>query len=617
MTRVPVRVWAPGAQRIELASNRERNDLTAGADGWWEHGPGLPAGTDYAFVVDGAGPFPDPRSAHQPEGVHGPSRAFDPAAYPWQDAAWRGRDVRGAVCYELHVGTFTPAGTLEAAITKLDHLADLGVDVVELMPLAAFPGARGWGYDGVAPYSVHEAYGGPIALQLFVDAAHARGLAVALDVVYNHLGPTGNYLAQFGPYFTNAHETPWGAAVNLDQEGAAEVRAYVVENALRWLRDFHLDALRLDAVHELRDDSATHVLAELSLAVAELAREVGRPLSLIAESDLNDAAMVTPVDSGGLGMTAQWDDDVHHAIHAFLTGEQHGYYADFGSMDILAKAFRDAFVHDGAWSTFRGREWGAPVPRDMNRHRFVVSTATHDQIGNRGLGDRPTRVLTPGQTAIGSALLLTGPFTPMLFMGEEWAARTPFRYFTNVDDPALGAAIQEGRRAEFGSHGWEAVYGGPVAVPDPQAAETHEASRLDWSEPEQAEHARHLTWVRRLIALRRAHPELRDGAADSLGVVWDPAAGWFVLERGPFAVVVNAADRPRDVQLDERYAGAAVLLRWAPPSAATGGTDATGHGASDPTDSALEQVGADGALRLAGHDVAIVRNPTRIEPTQA
>lgn len=587
MSAVPVRVWAPDAHLVELALGDVRLPMTPAAGGWWEHAPGLAAGTDYAFVVDGSGPFPDPRSAHQPHEVHGPSRTFDTGTHAWNDAAWAGRDVRGAVIYELHVGAFTPGGTLDDAIAKLDHLARVGVDVVELMPVAAFPGERGWGYDGVALSAVHDAYGGPAALQRFVDAAHQRGLAVALDVVYNHLGPSGNYLSQFGPYFTDAHETPWGSAVNLDQERAAEVRAFIVENALRWLRDFHIDALRLDAVHELRDGSGTHILAELSAAVAALAHEVGRPLGLIAESDLNDAVMVTPLAEGGLGMTAQWDDDVHHALHAFLTGERHGYYADFGSLATLAKALTDVFVHDGTWSSFRGRNWGAPVGPDVDRRAFVASTSTHDQVGNRGLGDRPASTLTPGQTAIGAALLLTAPFTPMLFMGEEWAARTPFQFFTDMDDPALGEAIRQGRQREFGSHGWEAVYGGGVEVPDPQAASTLEASRLDWTEPSRPEHERHLDWVRRLITLRREHAPLRSGASSDLSVTFDEAAGWLVLRRGEHhAVAINAAASPQVVPLGPHAEDMRVLARW----------------------DAGPQPSAEG-IALAGHDVAVLASP--------
>lgn len=578
----PIRVWAPNASKVDLAVAGAVTTMTAQRDGWWEHSPGLPPGTDYAFLLDGKGPFPDPRSAHQPHGVHGPSRTFDPTAHTWQDADWPGVDVRGAVIYELHVGTFTHEGTLDAAITRLDHLADLGVDLVQLMPVAAFEGERGWGYDGVALYAVHDPYGGPAALQRFVDAAHARGLGVALDVVYNHLGPTGNYLPRFGPYFTDAHHTPWGAAVNLDQPGSEHVRAFIVENALRWLRDFHVDALRLDAVHELRDHSEPHLLAELSTAVESLSADLGRPLGLIAESDLNDVTMVTPVADGGLGMTAQWDDDIHHAIHAFLTGERHGYYADFGSMQTLVAALQDVFVHNGTFSSFRGQVWGAPVPDGVDRHRFVVSTSTHDQVGNRGLGDRPTQRLTGGQAAIGAALLLTTPFTPMLFMGEEWAARTPFRFFTDFDDPDLAAAVREGRAAEFGEHGWDRIYPPGTEPPDPQAEQTFAASRLDWDEQHRPAHARHLAWVRTLIALRRLHPSLRDGAASGMRITSDPGAGWLVLHRGEVDVVVNAADHPQPVPLppaDDRV----LLASWEPRS---------------------EPI-AD-AVAMAAHDVAIV-----------
>lgn len=354
-----IRVWAPAANEVTLVTAAGETPMTPGADGWFE-GSALSAGTDYAFRLDGGDPRPDPRSRWQPEGVHAASRVFDPAAHAWADGEWPGRDARGAVGYELHVGTFTPGGTLDSAIERLDDLVDLGVEVVELMPLAAFNGPRGWGYDGVALWAVHEAYGGPAALQRFVDAAHGRGLAVCLDVVHNHLGPSGNYLGQFGPYFTDAHETPWGSAVNLDQPGSEEVREFLISSALAWLRDFHIDALRLDAVHALVDDSPRHVLAELSDRVAQLAEDLGRPLTLIAESDLNDVAMVSPTAEGGRGMQAQWADDVHHALHAWLTGERGGYYVDFGSAEVMATALTEVFVHDGGYSTFRGKDWAGP-----------------------------------------------------------------------------------------------------------------------------------------------------------------------------------------------------------------------------------------------------------------
>ena len=569
------RVWAPAARAVDLVlPNNDPSYPPAGhtrvlplerdEDGWWVSGPlTLKHGTDYWFSVDGTDPRPDPRSPWQPGGVHGPSRTFDTGRFAWTDTDWRGLDVRGRVVYELHVGTFTPEGTLDAATDRLDHLVDLGVEVVELMPVAAFPGVHGWGYDGVALYAVHEPYGGPAALQRFVDAAHGRGLAVALDVVYNHLGPSGNYLAEFGPYFTERHHTPWGAAVDLDGEDAAGVRAFVIDNALRWLREFHVDALRLDAVHTLVDDSPRHLLAELSDAVAALADELGRPLSLIAESDANDPRTVTPTTSGGLGMTAQWADDVHHAIHALLTDERQGYYVDYGSPEVLAKAMTSGFVQDGGWSRFRGRRWGAPPGPDVDGHRFVVFASDHDQVGNRALGDRPSATLDFGALAMSAALVLCSPFTPMLFMGEEWGARTPWQFFTDHAEPELVEAIRRGRSAEFAGHDWERLYGGPVEVPDPQSPGTVAASRLDWREPAQPSHARLLRWYRDLIALRR-RSDLASG--DRRSTRLRHAYGWLVLHRGPVRVVLNLSDTVAMVPLDLDPADVGrveVLAAWA------------------------------------------------------
>jgi len=490
--RAALRVWAPYASVISCRI-RERAGLAdvpatsvaldQAADGWWT-GPVLAPGTDYGFEIEGAEPVPDPRSAWQPYGVHGMSRVFDAQAFSWHDESWSGRDARGAVTYELHIGTFTPAGTLDAIVGRqLRDLAARGIEMIELMPVAAFPGNRGWGYDGVALYAVHEAYGGPAALQRFVDAAHSEGIAVCLDVVYNHLGPDGNYLAQFGPYFTDAHETPWGWAVNLDQDGSEGARAFMVDNALRWFEDFHIDALRLDAVHALVDDSPTHILAELSQRTAELAERLGRPLSLVAESDLNQPATVIPLGETtadgqpGLGMTGQWADDVHHALHTYLTGERHGYYADFGSIETLDKAYRKVFVHDGGMSSFRGEPWGAPVPDSIDRRRFVVCASNHDQVGNRALGDRPSATLSPGAQAASLALILLSPFTPMLFMGEEYGETRPFMFFTDHAEP-LGSAVSQGRMSEFGGHGWDELYGRHVEVPDPQDKQTFLRSKL-------------------------------------------------------------------------------------------------------------------------------------------
>lgn len=562
----PPAVWAPSARTVDLALPDGSRVPMARSDeraGWFVAPAPLPHGADYAFSLDGGDPRPDPRSAWQPHGVHGPSRVFDTTTHRWSDGAWTGRDVRGAVVYELHVGTFTAGGTLDAAVERLGHLVDLGVDMVELMPVAAFPGVHGWGYDGVALYAVHEPYGGPAALQRFVDAAHAHGLAVCLDVVHNHLGPSGNYLAQFGPYFTDRHHTPWGQAVNLDGADAAEVRAFVVDNVVRWLRDFHIDALRLDAVHSLMDHSDRHVLAEMSDAVAALEAEVGRPLSLIAESDLNDVVMVTPTAEGGRGMTAQWADDVHHAVHALLTGETHGYYVDFGSPQVLAKALTGVFVHDGGMSTFRGEPWGRPVPPGTDGHRFVVFAQDHDQVGNRALGDRPSARLDDGGLAAAAALVLTSPFTPMLFMGEEWGASTPWQFFTDHAEPELAEAIRVGRTEEFGSHGWTELYGGHVDVPDPQAPSTVAASRLDWDEIADGAHARLLRWYRDLIHLRREEPDLASGDLGAVRVDVDDAGAWLVAHRGHVRVLVVLAEEATTVPLPGAAPGEVhVLAAW-------------------------------------------------------
>ena len=555
-------VWAPHASAVachtggrEVAMTRRPDDAGAGSDkdrggaarpGWWD-GPELPPGDDYAFAVDGDGPFPDPRSAAQPHGVHGPSRVFDAAAYPWTDDAWTGRDARGALTYELHVGTFTPEGTLDAAAARLPHLEAIGIEMVELMPVAPFPGSRGWGYDGVSIFAVHEAYGGPAALQRFVDAAHRAGLGVCLDVVYNHMGPSGNYLAQFGPYFTDAYETPWGWAVNLDQDGSAEVRRYLADNALRWLRDFHVDALRLDAVHALHDHSPRHFLAQLSDEVAALSAELGRPLSLVAESDLNDDAMVTPVADGGRGMTAQWDDDVHHAIHAYLTGERQGYYVDFGSVECLDKVYRRAFWHDGTVSPFRGKKWGRPIAPGRDLRDFVVCASNHDQVGNRAVGDRPSATLTAGAQAASLALVMLSPFTPMIFMGEEYGETRPWQFFTDYQDPDLAEAVRKGRAAEFAGHGWDEVYGSPVTVPDPQDPATARASVVDPDAATGPVHDEIRAWFAALVSARALLR--RDGAwqAHPSGIE-EPSPRVLVMH-GPVAMHANLSRSPVDVAI--------------------------------------------------------------------
>ena len=535
-----LRVWAPGKDRVEAEVAGELYGMTSRPDGWWSvelasAGPG----TDYAFRVDGGEPRPDPRSRWQPHGVHGPSRLVDDD-FGWTDAHWRGLPLAGAVLYEMHVGTFTPEGTFDAAIDRLDALVELGVDAVELLPVNAFAGRWGWGYDGVAWFAVHEPYGGPDGLKRFVDAAHARGLGVVMDAVYNHLGPAGNYLPEFGPYLTEAHSTPWGSAVNLDMPGSEEVRRYIIDSALTWLRDYHVDGLRLDAVHALVDERAVHLLEELALEVSGLAAQLKKPLWLVAESDLNDAKVVASREAGGYGLDGQWADDVHHALHALLTGERAGYYGDFGSLPTLAKALTGAFVHDGTWSSFRGRAHGRPVPTAIPGSRFVVYLQDHDQVGNRATGDRISATLSDGLLKVGAALVLTSAFTPMLWMGEEWGARTPWQFFSD-HDAELGEAVSKGRRAEFATHGWATT-----DVPDPQAESTYRASQLDWSERDSERGQSLLAWTRDLLALRRSRPELTDGRRDRVQVTYDEDARWVVVRRGRVVVAANlSAERHR------------------------------------------------------------------------
>lgn len=509
--------------------------MTRDDDGWWWGEPGDAGDRDYGFQIDDdPAVLPDPRSRHQPDGVHGLSRPFCADEFEWTDDAWTGRPLPGCVIYELHVGTFTAAGTLDAAIERLPHLQQLGVDMIELLPVNSFDGAHNWGYDGVSWYSVDETYGGPAAYVRFVDACHAHGLAVVQDVVYNHLGPSGNSLPRFGPYQRTVDANTWGASINLD---SPEVRRFIVDNALMWLRDYHVDGLRLDAVHALVDHSSKHILQELAEEVDALAAFLRRPVFLIAESDLNDPTLITSREAGGYGLHAQWDDDFHHALHVALTGETFGYYADFGRLDALAKVYRGAFFHNGTFSSFRGRPHGSPVDTaNIPASRFVIANQNHDQIGNRAAGDRLSATLDDGQLAIAAVLTLTAPFTPMLFMGEEWAAGTPWQFFTAHTDPELGRATAQGRFDEFEQMGWD-----PSAVPDPQDPATFHRSKLDWSEPTRDHHARLLSLYRELIALRRRLPELTDPRFDSVRVDLDADAQWMVVHRGSVAITVNFA----------------------------------------------------------------------------
>ncbi|NEB34214.1 malto-oligosyltrehalose trehalohydrolase [Streptomyces sp. SID14446] len=557
-------VWAPHADRLTLhcddvTSAMERDP---GRPGWWSAEADARDGTRYGFAVDDGPVLPDPRSRRQPDGPDGLSAVVDQARYAWR-SEWAGRALPGAVLYELHVGTYTSEGTLDAAAERLGHLVELGITHVELMPLCPFPGRHGWGYEGVSLWAVHEPYGGPEALKRFVDRAHELGLGVVLDVVHNHLGPSGNYLPAFGPYFTDTHQTPWGSAVNLDAPGSDEVRDYFVGSALAWLRDYRLDGLRLDAVHALKDTRALHFLEELSAAVGAVAGELGRPLFLIGESDLNDPRLITSREEGGLGLDAQWNDDFHHALHTTLTGEGQGYYADFARAPLaaLSKTLTSGFFHNGSYSSFRGRHHGRPIDRArISAQRLLGYTQTHDQIGNRAQGDRLSASLSPGLLACAAALTLTAPFTPMLFMGEEWGAGTPWQFFTDHTDPELAEAVRRGRRREFAAHGWA-----EEDVPDPQDPATRDRSCLDWSEPEAPAHARLLAWYRELIALRHRQADLSDPDLAAVRVAHDPEARWLAVRRGDVRVAVNLSKDPAVIPLGVRKGR--VLASWDPVAA--------------------------------------------------
>ncbi|GAA2328487.1 malto-oligosyltrehalose trehalohydrolase [Streptomyces kunmingensis] len=554
-------VWAPQAEQVALHCDGATRALERDSDraGWWSGQADARDGSRYGFSLDGGPVLPDPRSRRQPDGPDGLSAVVDHDRHAWH-GDWAGRELPGAVLYELHVGTYTKEGTLDAAAERLGHLAALGVTHVELMPLCPVPGRYGWGYDGVSLWAVHEPYGGPAALKRFVDAAHALGLGVVLDVVHNHLGPSGNYLAAFGPYFTDTHHTPWGSAVNLDAPGSDETRAYLLGSALAWLRDYRVDGLRLDAIHELHDGRALPFLEELSSAVDELAGRLGRPLFLIGESDLGDPRVITPRAEGGLGLHAQWNDDVHHAVHAAVSGEQDGYYADFAREPLaaVAKTLTHGFFHDGTYSSFRGRHHGRPVDRARTPgHRLLAYTQTHDQVGNRAQGDRLAATVSPGLLACAATLVLTSPFTPMLFMGEEWAASTPWQYFTDHTDPELAEAVRKGRRREFAAHGWA-----EKDIPDPQDPATRERSCLDWSERETGVHARVLAWYRDLIALRRTRTDLRDPDLAAVKVAYDEEARWIAYRRGDLRVAVNLSARPVSIPLGRPVAQ--VLAAWEP-----------------------------------------------------
>jgi maltooligosyltrehalose trehalohydrolase len=528
------RVWAPLPRKVELQLGPQRLPMRLTRDGWWyiEVEDSLAKG-DYGFVLDGEGPFPDPRSHFQPRGVHGPSRVVDHGAFHWTDGNFRALPLSQAVLYEMHVGTFSAEGTFDAAIERLAYLRDLGVTHVELMPVNEFPGKHGWGYDGVDLYAPHHAYGGPEGLKRFVNACHARGLAAILDVVYNHIGPSGNYLGKFAPYLTRRYATPWGEAMNFDGPHSDEVRRFCCDNALMWLRDYHFDGLRLDAVDHIVDTGAVHIMEQLATEVSALADKAGRSLVLIAETDVNDPKLLRPRERAGYGLDAQWNDDFHHALHTALTGEQNGYYADFGTLADLAKALEQGYVFDGRYCKFRQRHRGR-APLGLAGRHLLAYVQNHDQVGNRPGGERLSQLVSEGRQKIAAALMLTSPFVPMLFQGEEWAASSRFEYFTDHAEPHLGKAVREGRAAGFEELGWKLE-----APPDPQTPAAFTESKLNWDEPGRPPHAAMLDWYRRLLTLRRTRLAGLDASLAATKVQFSEASRWLVATRGALTVAVN------------------------------------------------------------------------------
>lgn len=578
-------VWAPNARKVEVAVGCDGAvrtfPLSRGPDG--VHGgtvPDAPAGSDYAYRLDGGPDRPDPVSRWRPFGVHGPTRVVDPAAFRWTDAGWRGLERADLLIYELHVGTFSRAGTFDGVIERLPALRDLGVTAIEIMPVSQFPGNRNWGYDGVSPYAVQSTYGGPDGLKRLVDMAHRVGLAVLLDVVYNHLGPEGNYLREFGPYFSDRYRTAWGEGLNLDGPDSDEVRRYVVDNAVYWVTEYHLDGLRLDAVDRVVDLSPVHIAEELGAAVHAAGESLGRRTLVIAEIDANDPRWVRPREMGGYGLDAHWSDDFHHAVHVALTGERAGYYADFIEPGAVAKVLAERYVNDGRYSPYRRRRHGRPAA-DVPADRFVVAIQNHDQTGNRARGERLSTLVSPEALRLAAALLLLSPYLPLLFMGEEHGETNPFLYFVSHGDPGLIEAVRKGRQEEFASFGWART------VPDPQAEETFEASRPDWARATSGDGGRMLALYRELLRLRRTEPALRP-AAGAVRVRHDAAAGWvavsYAKEQTVLEAVFNLSPKAGAVPLAESESWRLVLS-----------TDAT-------------QYGGRGEATLAGGDLSLPRH---------
>jgi maltooligosyltrehalose trehalohydrolase len=589
-------VWAPHARTVSVhfvSGCREIIPTDPLADGYHRATiKTLTPGSEYFYKLDGVRDLPDPASRFQPQGVHGPSRIVDPEAFRWTDGKWNGIPLGRSIFYELHVGTYTSEGSFDAVIPHLQELAALGVTTIELMPIAQFPGSRNWGYDGVYMFAPQNSYGGPESLQRLVNAAHQQGLAVALDVVYNHLGPEGNYLSAYGPYFTDRYRTPWGQAINFDGEGSDEVRRFFIENALYWLEDYHFDALRLDAVHGIFDFGARHFLAELKSSVADLSQRLGRPLHLIAESDLNDSRLLADPERGGYGLDAQWSDDFHHSVHTLLTRENLGYYSDFGGIPPLATTLRDGWYYSGQHSNHRKRGHGNSA-HGIPPAKFVVCNQNHDQIGNRAAGERLSSLVNFEALKLAAGITLLSPFVPMLFMGEEYGENAPFQYFTSHGDPDLVEAVRRGRREEFAAFGWEGI------VPDPQDEQTFARSSLNHSLKQEEPHQTLWRFYQRLIQIRDEQ---------SLGTLSSPS----VRELGGCALLIMRENASQQLATIYNFAEFPVTLnlpdlagKW---STVIHSADAFWNGPERNLASQITLLPAE-ELRLAPHSFLVIKRP--------
>ena len=536
-------VWAPLPKQLKVQVDGVAYPME-GPDArgnWWAKVDAAECGSQYGFLLDeDPVAYPDPRSFSQAEGVHKLSVLYDQKEFVWSDEHWRGLPLASAVMYELHIGTFTQAGTFDSAIERLAYLQELGITHVELMPVAEWAGDRGWGYDGVLLFAATQHYGGPDAMKRFVNACHEHQIGVILDVVYNHFGPVGNYTGRFGPYITDRHQTPWGAAINFERAGSDEVRKFFLDNALMWLRDYHCDGLRLDAIHEIMDRSAVHFLEQLSAQVENLSAMAGRRLFLIAESDLNDPKIVRSIEANGYGMSAQWSDDFHHSLATIIfTDPGHkGYYDDFGAMESLAKAIKDVFVFDGQYSKYRDRSHGRPVD-NVSAHHFINFLQNHDQIGNRAFGDRIQETIGLPKTKAALGLVMMAPYIPMLFMGEEYAASTPFLYFADHEDPEMARLVAEGRKREFADFGFDGN-----EIPNPEDLDVFTRSKLNWDEVHVGEHEEMYQWVKALIRIRRNSICLNDGDRGHMRVTISEERRSLRMDRGTVSVLLNLGDAP-------------------------------------------------------------------------